>query len=143
MLIMGSPLLTIQVKITKEGDPSYGSVFHLNFPNLLKMKKVKQLVGDTDVKCFKEDELIQSADEVHSTTNEDKTTDYWCDFGNPMYNDTGVEFLVMLEVPRDMSRSTIYIQMNATTLSNENVTSDNHQDFNIDIRNHVHLSLSG
>ena len=147
--VMGSPSLEVHVRLTKDGDPSYGSVFHLIYPRILRFKNMKQQFGSTHVGCFLENEKEDNLGETKGThvmrrsATDDDSTKLLCDFGNPLYNDTGVEFRVTLEVPTELPLPVLHIKLNATTLSNENQTSDNHLGFDIEIRNHVHMFLSG
>lgn len=140
--IMGSPLMSIKVKITKDGDPSYGSICSLIFPSVLRYKKTELLPGTTDVSCFLKSS-DDSEDIAKGPTPRTENSTLLCYFGNPLYNDSGVEFQVLLQVPTKLPDSVIELELDATTLSSETNFTDNHKDFDIEVRNHVRASLSG
>ena len=129
------------MRVTKDGDPSYGSTFHLTFPWFLRYRKTEEINVNSDFSCTRDipDKTTISSETERIQANKTLT----CSIGNPLYNNSGVEFQVFLQVPSELSESSIDLHMNVTTLSNEIYLNDNAEMYAVQAVNHVRASLSG
>ena len=129
------------MSVTKDGDPSYGSAFHLTFPWFLRYRKTEEVSVNSDFSC-----TIEAPDKTTFTTEEDimkANNTLSCFIGNPMYNNSGVEFDVFFQVPSELSESSIDLYMNVTTLSNEMNHNDNAEKYAVEAVNNVKAAISG
>ena len=131
--------MTVYVNVTKDGDPSYGSVFQLTFPWFLRYRKTEEISVNTDFSCTRETPEKKKSEGGQGRDNKMLI----CYIGNPMYNNTGVEFRVFLQVPVELSETSIELHMNITTLSNETNLDDNQEKYSVEAVNHVQASLFG
>ena len=135
--------MSVLVRVTKDGDPSYGSECLLTFPKFLRFKKIEQLSGATDVSCSVE-KIADNIESVQGYLPKKHNSTLRCDFGNPLYSDSGVEFLVHLQVPTQLLEPVLKMDIKAETMSGEANLADNHKEFVVEVRNHVRAaSLSG
>ena len=159
--VIGTSSLQPRISITKTGDPSYGSVFCLAYPDYIKYSNVKTIEGD-DVTCTFSDVNVTSSST--STQDEASNTDVSelqdvcdpslldirneatilvCSFGNPLRNDTGVVVDVYMSVPTTVTKESFQLSLLATTQSKELNADDNMAKLTVQMRYHVTLSLDG
>lgn len=160
--VIGTSSLKVQINITKTGDPSYGSVFYLVFPEYIEYNDVKQEHGETEVTCallvgnvtsssasstdIDGDSLIEdlvssiNAGLVNKSDNESVLV---CQFGNPLANDTGVFVNVFMTMPVHVTEEKMQLSGVATTQSNETDMHDNRVRLEVLMRHHVTASLTG
>lgn len=138
--IIGSQFITLQINVTKDGDPAYGSIFNFTFPSFLRFRKSEDLSDNIDFSCFM-DNLDQITKPQTVLKLELRTL--ICNLGNPIYNDSGIQFLVVLQVPLELPESSFVLRSSVKTLSNENNLADNDRVFIIKTISYVKPSLSG
>lgn len=164
--VIGTSSLKVQINITKTGDPSYGSVFYLVYPEYIEYNDVKQEHGETEVTCallvgnvtssttsssasstdIDGDSLIEdlvssiNAGLVNKSDNESVLV---CQFGNPVANDTGVFVNVFMTMPVHVTEEKMQLSGVATTQSNEIDMQDNRVRLEVPMRHHVTASLTG
>ena len=135
--IVGTALtFAINVTISKTGDPSYGSNLYFTLPRALQYRRVDQAWGDTEILCGFEEET-----EEDQLSNKDYVL--MCGFGNPMVNNTGVRFSLIIGVPDQVTDSELNFFLNATTLSEETNTADNTKSLKLMLRNQVSTAFRG
>ncbi|XP_052248842.1 integrin alpha-PS3-like [Dreissena polymorpha] len=153
-LIIGKSEISLNIKITKTGDPSYGSVFYMIYPNFLSFIRIKELTNNT-VSCSP---LVAPSQTAHQAAIPDewiefrrrtnatlKVTDsvLMCNFGNPLSDDSGTAVDVELVLPDHVTTELFYIVVMATTLSNEMNSFDNNETIAIRLKHVYATKLSG
>ncbi|KAL3832410.1 hypothetical protein ACJMK2_024057 [Sinanodonta woodiana] len=120
--------LKLNVSITKTGDPAYGTSLTMTFPKSFKYKRIEKIGGETDIQCgfnIEEPKTVAEVSGVRSIDTSPKNeTVIVCSYGNPMRQDAGVTFQVVL-VPFVYTENNFQFFFNATTQSNEIIFSDN------------------
>ncbi|XP_053382556.1 integrin alpha-8-like [Mercenaria mercenaria] len=139
--VIGNQDLAIDVKVTKTGDSSYGSVFYMVYPQYLSYKNMEKFRGENDVTCS----LIDSKNNDTDIVLKEEESAISCLFGNPMSNDTGVGFRLFMKVPISVVNddSTVMLRMRVTTLSEELEPTDNNQTITINLRHNLEATFSG
>lgn len=157
--VIGTSNLQVQINITKSGDPSYGSVFYMVYPDYLGYSKVKTTFGD-EVSCspmtgnlttsaLSDDQDTSATDDLLELTDftSIKRTEHdsvlVCSFGNPLKVNAGVSVNIELTVPVFVTEESFRISLTATTQSNETNGADNTATTVVHMKHHVSLSIDG
>ncbi|KAL4233421.1 hypothetical protein ACF0H5_008102 [Mactra antiquata] len=139
--LIGNQHLALNVTITKIGDPSFGSNFHLAYPSFLGYIKMEQTFGDTSVSCSLLDKDSNETDIVLQMPDDESGV--MCFFGNPMSNDIGVRFLLHMRVPPIVTIPSMTMTMMVKTMSIELDTSNDINSLTIYMKHHVEAIFSG
>ncbi|KAK3589630.1 hypothetical protein CHS0354_043090 [Potamilus streckersoni] len=120
--------LKLNVSITKTGDPAYGTGLTIIFPKSFKYKRIEKIEGETDIQCgfnIEEPKTVGDVSGVRSIDTSPKNeTVIVCSYGNPMRQDAGVIFQIVL-VPNVYTETNFQFYFNATTQSKETIFTDN------------------
>ena len=138
--VVGTPNLTLNMSVTKSGDPSYGSLFRMTIPNTLLYRKMEQVSGSEVVTCSLENAIDDESSVLEKYKNESLLE---CSLGNPLKENYGVAYLLHLQIPNFITDDFVQFRMEASTLSKELDQKDNIRILEIKMKNHVETSLSG
>ncbi|XP_060606127.1 integrin alpha-6-like [Ruditapes philippinarum] len=138
--VIGNQDLVVDVNISKEGDASYGSVFYMVYPRYVGYKNVEKLRGETDISCS----IVDSRANDTSVTLAKDEAAVSCLFGNPMSNDTEVQFRLFMIVPVTVANDdkSMMLNMHVSTLSEETDPSNNNQTITINLRHNLEAALT-
>ncbi|WAQ94158.1 ZBED1-like protein [Mya arenaria] len=153
-LVIGTPDFSVDVYITKTGDPSYGSIFYLLVPNFLNYVRVNEQMGDGEVSCSlitkgsnvgpqSRYEWLGFLQRTNFTEENDTSSVLMCLFGNPMYNDSGVKVTVRYKLPSHITTDRFEVRTFATSLSEELNGIDNEEMLEIKMKHVYTTQLSG
>lgn len=153
--VIGTSSFVSNVKITKTGDSSYGSVFCFVLPNYMNYASVKTLRGDKVGCSLLASSTQKQLDNTTSITDQEEAclsgprnitsgeSMLVCSFGNPLKNDSGVYVQIQTLIPQQVTEKSFTVSVIATTLSTEVNSTDNVATMEIDMRHVVTLSLKG
>ena len=140
--VIGDRDLAINVKILKDGDSAFGSVFNMAFPSYIGYKRVEKLFGEKDISCIL---AGKSENDTNTFSGDGKETSHLsCVLGNLLSNDTEIRLRFSLNMPETFKDSSpmLNIHLYVTTLSEDQDPIDNNQTIAINLRHNLEASYT-